>query len=194
MSIALFLLLLSVPLGVLLTVTPAWVLGHGEGERLALQTPGTPSVSTEEPGGAADSSHHPATCLAIAAHRAHAYLGFISARWHLEDLDPMTWLVAGRLRDRFETAMLAAIGAVGDWLWQSQHPQLDPRMPVERERLHETLAQLIGSLPTFSVSLGWECHYRVEDLQRICGQLQALVAGVERHRQAALHPPVTPFR
>jgi hypothetical protein len=152
MSIALFLLLLSVPLGVLLTMGPAWVLGDGAGERIALPTPGTPSVSTEEPGRPADSSHHPATCLAVAAHRAGAYLGYISARWHLEDLDPMTWLIAGRLRDRFETAMLAAIGAVNDWLGQSQRSEPDPRMPLERERIHETLAQLISSLPTFSVS------------------------------------------
>lgn len=192
MGLALFLLLLCVPIGVLLTVSPAWVLREGDGERLAL--PRGPTPSTEEPGGAAGSSHHPATCLAIAAHRAGAYLGFISARWHLEDLDPMTWLIAGRLRDRFETALLAAIGAVHDWMAQSQHPEHDPRMPVERERLHATLAQLIGSLPAFSVSLGWECHYRVEVLQRIQAQLQALGAGVERHRQAALHPPLTPFR
>ena len=194
MSIALFLLLLSVPLGALLTVGPAWVLRAGAGERIALPMPGTPSVSTEEPGRAADSSHHPATCLAIAAHRARAYLGYISARRCLEDLDPMTWLIAGRLRDRFETAMLAAIGAVDDWLGHSQRSEPDPRMPIERERIHETLALLIGSLPPFSVSLGWECHYRVEDLQRIFEQLEALGAGVERHRQAALHPPLMPFR
>lgn len=194
MSIALFLLLLSVPLGALLTMRPPWVLGYGDGEPLALPLGPTPSASTEEPPGAAGSSHHPATCLAVAAHRARAYLGFISARRHIEDLDPMTWIIAGRLRDRFETALLAAIGAVHDWMAQSQHPELDPHMPVERERLHATLAQLIGSLPTFSISVGWECHYRVKDLQRIQGQLQALGAGVERHRQAALHPPFMPFR
>lgn len=194
MSIALFLLLLSLPVGVLLVATPAWVLGDGSRERLALSSSATPTASTEDPPGAADSSHHPATCLAVAAYRAQAYLGFISARWHLEDLDPMTWIIAGRLRDRFETAMLAAIGAVHDWLAQAQPPELDPRLPSERERLRETLAQLIRSLPTFSVSLGWECHYGLEDLQRIRGQLQALGAGMERHRQTALHPPVAPFR
>lgn len=191
MSLALFLLLLSVPLGVLLTVMPTWVLGD-PGERVALPASCTQVSSVEEPSAAA-SSHHPATCLAVAAHRARAYLGFIGPRWRNEDLDAMTWLIAGHLRDRFETAMLAAIGAVHDWLG-SQTASVDARIVVEREQLRETLGELIGSLPTFGEGVGWECHYRRGDLRRIRGQLAALLAGVERHRQAALHPPAAPFR
>jgi len=192
MSFALFLLWLSVPLGVWITATPSWGLGD-PGERLALPTSRTPLLAEDESACAADSSDHPATCLAVATHHAHTYLAFIGARWHLEDLDPMTWLVAGHLRDRFETAMLTAIGAVHDWLGD-RAASIDARTVVEHERLRDTVAELIGSLPTFSESLGWECHYRMATLQRIRGQLQALVAGVERHRQAALHPPAAPFR
>ncbi len=194
MSFALFLLLLSVPLGVLVTLSPMLAWGDAARERIALAPPWTP-VSVEEPLHAVDSSHHPATCLATATQRAQAYLGFIAARWHLEDLDPMTWLIAGRLRDRFETSMLHAIGALNDWLGDpTQAAGIDARAMVERERLRETLGELIGSLPTFSVTLGWECHYRVEDLHRICARLDRLSAGVDRHRQVALHPPTAPFR
>jgi hypothetical protein len=194
MSFALFLLLLSVPLGVLITVTPAWVLEDGTHERSS--TPSTPPSSTDEQSTAADSSDHPATCLAIAAHRAAAYHAFIGVRGHLEDLDPMTWLVAGHLRDRFETTMLAAVGAVDDWLRQqaASATMIDARASVEHERLRETLAELIGSLPTFSASVGWEHHYRIADLQRLQGRLEVLAVGVERHRQVALHPPAAPFR
>lgn len=191
MSLALFLLLLSVPLGVLLIVTPTWVLGD-PGERIALPTSRPREVSVEEPS-VADSSRHPAACLAIAAHRAHAYLAFIGPRWRNEDLDAMSWLIAGHMRNRFETAMLAAIGAVHDWLGEPA-ASIDARTIVERERLRETLAELIGSLPSFGEGSGWECHYRVADLQRLREQLAALLAGVERHRQAALHPPAAPFR
>src|SRR5690242_14810473 len=81
MSLALFLLLLSVPLGVLVTVTPSWVLGD-PGERIALTTSRTPVSAEDEPECDVDSSDHPATCLAVATHRAHAYLAFIGARWH----------------------------------------------------------------------------------------------------------------
>jgi hypothetical protein len=194
MSFALFLLLLSVPLGVLITVTPAWVLEDGTHERAS--TPSTPLPSTDERSTPADSSDHPATCLAIAAHRATAYHAFIGVRRHLEDLDPMTWLVAGHLRDRFETAMLAAIGAVDDWLDEQATSTgiIDAGAAVERERLRETLAELIGSLPAFSAGVGWEHHYRIASLQRLQGRLETLAAGVERHRQVALHPPAAPFR
>jgi hypothetical protein len=191
MGLALFLMLLWVPLGLLITVAPAWIEAEAEAEHLAL-----PAPPETEPTGpqSADASHHPATCLAIAAHRGHAYLGFVAAHWHLEELDPMTWLLAGRLRDRFETAMLAAIGALYDWVGTPSRGGIDPRAQLEHEGIRTTLTALIGSLPTFSVDLGPECHYREGALQRICVQLGVLSAAVERQRQAALHPPPTPFR
>lgn len=187
MSLTLFLLLLSVPLGVLATVMPVWMLGDAGRERPAI----APREQAE-----AGSSHHPATSLAVASHRARAYAGFIAARWQIEDLDPMTWILAGRLRDRFETALLAAIGAVDDWLTEQETrvASLDARTHVERERLRDRLARLIGSLPTFSSGLGWEHHYRVDVLHRIRGELEALSTGVDRHQQVVLHPPTAPFR
>ena len=201
MGFTLLLLLLSVPLGVLITVTPVWAMNAADYERMTFgRVHGAPhqlpALDEAAPATETDWSHHPATCLAVAAHRARAYLAFIAARWHIESLDPMTWIIAGRLRDRFETALLGAIGAVKDWLaeHEAQIAGLDPRTLVERERLRETLAELIGSLPAFSSGLGWECHYRVENMERIGVQLAALAAGVERHRQAALHPPTAPFR
>jgi hypothetical protein len=123
------------------------------------------------------------------------YLEYVTVRGPLEDLDPMTWLVAGRLRDRFETAMLGAIGALHDWLSAMRHTAgVDPRTPLEREALHATLAALIGALPSFSVGHGPEHHYRPRDQARVCVQLEMLSAGMERHRQAALHPSAAPFR
>jgi hypothetical protein len=190
MGIALFLLMLSLPLGVLITVGPPWAEPEPP-----LPLPAPTAAAAEEPGlDAIDSSHHPATCLAIATHRARAYLGFVAARWHLDELDPMTWLVAGRLRDRFETAMLDAIGALHDWLGSAPPFVVDPRGALERERIRETLTELVRSLPTFPVDLGRGCHYPERDLSRICGQLGTLAAAIERHRQAALHPPPSPFR
>lgn len=186
MGFALFLVLLWVPLGLLITVAPAWIEAEAAAERLALPEP---------PEADAAMGHHPATCLAIAAHRARVYLGFVTAHWSLEELDPMTWLLAGRLRDRFETAMLAAIGAMHDWVGTPPpFVGVDPRTGLEHESIRATLAELIGSLPTFSVDLGRECHYRERALQRICVQLGMLSAAVERQRQTALHPPPAPFR
>jgi hypothetical protein len=198
MSLTLFLLLLSVPLGVLVTVTPLWMLGDAGRDRPAIALRGAlgPVTREAEAGSVGDSSHHPATCLGVASHRARAYAGFLAARWQIEDLDPMTWILAARLRDRFETALLSAIGAVDDWLaeQESHVASLDARTLVERERLRERLARLIGSLPTFSAGLGWEHHYRVEVLERIRGELDTLAVGVHRHRQVVLHPPTAPFR
>lgn len=194
MGIALFLLMLSVPIGVLITVGPPWAEPEPPFERPAL----TALASAAEPAAgpeAADSSHHPATCLAVASQRARAYFGFVAARWHLDDLDPMTWLVAGRLRDRFETTMLDAIGALHDWLGSPPQPAVaDPRGPFERERIRETLTELVRALPTFPVDLGRECHYCARELELICDRLGTLAASIERHRQAALHPPPAPFR
>lgn len=193
MSLTLFLLLLSVPLGVLITVTPVWMLGEAGRDRPAIGPRGAPPrAAREEP----EAGHHPSTCLAVASDRARAYAGFIAARWSIEDLDPMTWILAARLRDRFETALLAAIGAVDDWLTEqeSRVASLDARTLVERERLRDRLARLIGSLPTFCAGLGWEHHYRVGVLERIRDELEALAASVDRHRQVVLHPPTAPFR
>lgn len=189
MGLALFLVFLWVPLGLLITVAPAWIEAEATAERLALP-PQTEPMGPQ----VADASHHPATCLAIAAHRARVYLGFVAAHWRLEELDPMTWLLAGRLRDRFETAMLGAIGALYDWVGTPSLGGIDPRAQLEHERIRATLTDLIGSLPTFSVDLGRACHYREGALQRICGQLGVLSAAVERQRQTALHPPPAPFR
>lgn len=192
MGIALFLLMLSVPLGVLITVGPPWAEPEPPFDRPALAAAVAAGTATEPE--ATDSSHHPATCLAVAVHRARAYFGFVAARWHLDELDPMSWLVAGRLRDRFETAMLDAIGALHDWLGSLPPHGVDPHASLERERIRETLVELVRSLPTFPVDLGRECHYHEQDLARICGQLGTLSAAIERHRQSALHPPPSPFR
>jgi hypothetical protein len=193
MSLALFLLMLSLPLGVLTGAGPAWPRAWPSLAELGAPASGPPSPTAWPI--AADSSDHPSTCLAVATLRARAYLGFIAKRWHLEDLDPITWLVAGRLRDRFETSVLAAMGAVQDWLGAQPCPAgPDPRAQLEREGIRETMAELVGTLPTFPVDLGRECHYRVSELERICRQLCSLAAGVDRHRQAADHPPPSPYR
>jgi hypothetical protein len=193
MSLELFLLMLSMPLGVLIVAWPPWPPAwqvQAELDAPASLPPGTTAWPI-----AGDSSDHPSTCLAVADLRARAYLHFIAARWHLEDLDPITWLVAGRLRDRFEASVLAAIGAMHDWLGAQPYPAgPDPRAQLERERISETMADLVGTLPTFPIDLNRECHYRVSELERICRQLCSLTAGVDRHRQTADHPPSSPYR
>jgi len=209
MTIELFLLMLSIPIGAMLTLGPAWLVDAWSNADLAAPRC-LPRARAAAPLREAY-LHHPSAALELASDRGTAYLGAIATRWSSGELDPMASLLAGRLRDRFETAMLAAIEAVRDWLSATARPvgsarphapgRLpghlgDPRTELERERIHEELGSLIAALPTFPhhVDLGPRCHYRVGELQWICLRLRSLAARVDRHERIALLPPTSPYR
>lgn len=193
MSLGILILMLTIPLGALLTIAPAWAIeawSHAE-----LAAPPRLSEAAVAPRGVPDSSHHPAACVASASERARRYLGVLAAPWHAGDLDPVAGLLAGHLRDRFETSVLGAIEAVRDWL-STAPPPADPRVAAERERIRETLASLIATLPTFPSDrdLGPDCHYRVAELEHVDALLRSLSTSLRRQRLAVEQPPTSPYR